>query len=291
MAWDKDKPPSSNSLRASNPQILANNTALENALNREHTFSTGGAATAQGQHKQGSAKVFFQDSEPTTQVDGGAFTATDLGSLWVDTDSSPDNQFNVLTATAPTWTPISTEIIATLLAAARVFGSTLGVTGNFAVNTNKMTVDAATGNTAIAGILEAIGLTTVADGSLTKTTAAPTTDAMIANKKYIDDEIAALILPSGLSGIDESIGETAIGELQIKWGKKSIAGNTVITLDFTDEGLTDFDNACLTAQVSFASNDVNLTSPCGCSTLNVNNMKLNNGDSSTASLFWVAIGR
>ena len=51
------------------------------------------------------------------------------------------------------------------------------------------TTDLTVNNATMAGTLEATGLTTVADGSLTKTTAAPTTDAMIANKKYVDDTV------------------------------------------------------------------------------------------------------
>jgi len=47
------------------------------------------------------------------------------------------------------------------------------------------------GNLTVTGTLEATGLTTVADGSVTKTSAAPTTDAMIANKKYVDDQVVA----------------------------------------------------------------------------------------------------
>lgn len=39
----------------------------------------------------------------------------------------------------------------------------------------------------VTGTLESIGVATLADGSLLKTNAAPTTDAMIANKKYVDD--------------------------------------------------------------------------------------------------------
>jgi len=119
-------------------------------LNKEHiTLAT---SSAGGEHKQGSARCFFQDAAPTTQVDGTAFAATDNGSLWIDTNSDPVNQFNILTDySGPTWTPISTEIIAVLLAAARVFGSTLGVAGDFAVNTDKFVVTAASGNTAIAG--------------------------------------------------------------------------------------------------------------------------------------------
>ena len=123
-AFDKDKPSSSTSLRSSNPEILANWSALETAIGNEHEFSTGGANT--GDHTQGSARSFSQATAPTTQIDSGAFASTDLGSLWVDTD---DNAFYMLTATTPTWTPVSTEVIATMLASARVFGSTLGVTG------------------------------------------------------------------------------------------------------------------------------------------------------------------
>ena len=63
-------------------------------------------------------------------------------------------------------------------------------TGNITVNTDKFIVTAASGNTAIDGTLDVNGVATVAKGSLLASTDAPTTDAMIANKKYIDDQIA-----------------------------------------------------------------------------------------------------
>lgn len=198
--FDKGKPASSTSLRNSNPEILANWSALEDAIDREHSFSTGGTVAEQGEHTQGSARSFFTDTEPTTQVDGGFFESTDLGSLWFDTNSSPDNQFNVLTvadgAGNDTWTPVSDEIIAVLLAANRVFVGTLGVTGNFAVNTDKFTVAAATGNTVVAGTLGVTGVATVgslADGTALTTSAAPSADAEIANMKYVDDQILSAI--------------------------------------------------------------------------------------------------
>jgi hypothetical protein len=189
MAFNKDIPTAGTSLRNSNPQILANQSQLQTAINNEHIFSGTSAGTQTGDHTQGSARCFSQAGAPATRIDGNGFLSTDLGSLWVDTD---DNAVYILTATTPTWTPVSTEIIATLLAAARVFGDTLGVTGDFAVNTNKFNVTATNGNTTAAGTLEATGLTTVADGSLTKTTAAPSADAEIANKKYVDDQITAI---------------------------------------------------------------------------------------------------
>lgn len=197
MAYEKDKPASSTSLRASNPIILSNQAAIELALNREHTFSTGGGETEQAQHRQGSARCFFQDSEPTTQVDGGAFASTDLGSLWFDTNSSPVNKYSVLTATTPTWTPVSDEVIAVLLAANRVFAGTLGVTGNFAVNADKMTVDAATGNTLVAGTFDAstsldIAGTVVVVGTIDDDTMATATDTTIATAESIVAYVGAI---------------------------------------------------------------------------------------------------
>ena len=197
MAFDKDKPAASTSLRSSNPEILANNSAIEDAIDREHEFSTGGTATDQGHHVKGSARAYFQDGAPATRVNGEAFNSEDLGSLWFDTNATPDNEFFVLTATTPTWTPVSTEIIATLLAANRIFAGTLGVTGDFDVNTDKFTVAAATGNALVAGTFESTGIATLADASVTKTTAAPGADAQISNKKYVDDQITANIPTSG----------------------------------------------------------------------------------------------
>lgn len=146
-------------------------------VNKEHeTLAT---SSAGGVHKQGSARAFFQDAAPTTQVDGSAFDSGDLGLFWFDSNASPDNQFNVLTATTPTWTPVSTEIIAVLLASNRTFAGTLTVTGestfnnhinlgagddligsstsDIKFNTNKFTVAGATGNTLVAGTLDVQG--------------------------------------------------------------------------------------------------------------------------------------
>ena len=65
-------------------------------------------------------------------------------------------------------------------------------TNDIAVNTDKFTVDGATGNTLVAGTFESTGIATLADASVTKTTAAPGADAQIANKKYVDDEDAKI---------------------------------------------------------------------------------------------------
>lgn len=202
-------------------------------MNKEHV--TLAASSAGGEHKQGSARAFFQDTAPATQVDGSAFDSGDLGSLWFDSNASPDNQFNVLTATTPTWTPISTEVIAVLLASNRQFAGTLGVTGAFTAtamatfnggitlgagddligsatsditfNTDKFTVAGATGNTLVGGTFESVGVATLADASVTKTTAAPGADAQIANKKYVDDAIGQSSQATGTDDVTEESGD------------------------------------------------------------------------------------
>lgn len=223
MSFDKDKPAASTSLRASNPQLLANFAALETAANREHEFSTGGTAADQLHHKKGSARAYIQNSAPTVRVDGSAFNSHDLGSLWFDTDSSPVNEFYVLTATTPTWTAVSTEIIATLLAAARVFGDTLGVDGDFTVNSN-FDVAAVSGNTDIAGTLDVTGiLTTIAasvlgDGStLAAATESGDGDRTIADKAYIE----AQWTPNPASGESSKAGNN----FTVKGGKTGIVQN------------------------------------------------------------------
>ena len=194
-------------------------------MNKEH--ETLAASSAGGVHKQGSARAFFQDAAPTTQIDGTAWDSGDRGSFWVDPNSSPDDELNILTdhASTGTWTPISTEIIATLLASNRQFAGTLTVdgattlTGNvtitgtttanssitlgagddligsstsdITINTNKFTVARDTGNTLVAGTFTSTGVATVAKGSLLASSDAPTTDAMITNKKYVDDKLAS----------------------------------------------------------------------------------------------------
>lgn len=163
-AWDKDKPAAGTSLRSSNPELLANQSALQTALDAEHDF---GSSTQTGSHTPGSARAFFQDAAPSTQIDGGAFAATDLGSLWFDTNATPDNLYYVLTATTPTWTLISTSLIAEVVATANTWGAhqTFGAgfdllgsaTSDITWNTDKFTVAGATGDVVIAGTLDVTG--------------------------------------------------------------------------------------------------------------------------------------
>lgn len=244
-------------------------------VNKEHeTLAT---SSAGGVHKQGSARAFFQDAAPTTQVDGSAFDSGDLGLLWFDSNSAIDNQFHVLTATTPTWTPVSTEIIAFLLASNRTFAGTLTVTGestfnnhvnlgagddligsstsDIAFNTNKFTVAGATGNTLVAGTLDA-------QGNIDPTTYETTNggfldeDAMGSNaankvasqqsiKAYVDDYEEREYSINPMTGADDSTGTiTFPNGLIWKWGKTTyVAADTTVTFG------TAFPNACFQAIV------------------------------------------
>lgn len=196
MAFDKDIPTARTSLRASNPQILENQESLQEAISNEHTFEGTSAGTQTGDHTQGSARCFFAATAPAVRIDGNNFIVTDNGSFWVN---DGDNALSILTdfsqgVAADKWTLVSDEVIAVLLAANRVFAGTLGVNGNFEVGTgSEFTVDAATGNTAIAGTADVTGvLTTTApatlgDGSvLAAATEISDTARTITDKAYVD---------------------------------------------------------------------------------------------------------
>ena len=199
MVFDKTLPIEGALAPTYNNIMRADKTALEAALNAYFYFATGGAQT--GQPRQGSCRVYYQDAAPTARLDGDYFDSTDYGCLWIDSNSSIDNVISFLSAAdgagTETWTPLSTEIIATLLASARVFASTLKSTGDFTVGADKVVVTAATGNTAIAGTLGVTGVATVAKGSLIASSDAPTTDAMISNKKYCDERLQTVCTQSG----------------------------------------------------------------------------------------------
>jgi len=108
-------------------------------------------------------------------------------------------------ANAPSLTPIaigSDQLVE--LPGALTIGGVLtgGASSNIAINTDKFTVAADTGNTAVAGTLGVTGVATLGDTSALATSGAPTADAQIANKKYVDDQIDTRKLVQGISNLD-----------------------------------------------------------------------------------------
>lgn len=105
-AWDKDKPAATTTMRASNPQILANNVALETALGANHEFSTGG--TNSGKH---TTIVMQEQSSITTAANEMGLYCKDLGTapgLYLRPQSD---------GTAIQWSDISAKIVNAAMAA------------------------------------------------------------------------------------------------------------------------------------------------------------------------------
>ena len=216
--WDKGSPAPGIKAKQLDNDVRTNNDALEAAIDNEHDFATSGTQT--GDHTQGSARCFFNDTAPATRIDGSSFIETDNGSLWIDTD---DDAFYIMTdysevVAADKWTPVSTEVITTLLASGRVFLDTLGVTGDFAVNTDKFTIDAATGNVAVAGTLD-IQSSTPIDSVIDDDAMATATNTNVATsesiKAYIDTQLSFseyTTTDSDLDTIVKSTTYTATGD-------------------------------------------------------------------------------
>ena len=206
MVFDKTLPIEGALAPTYNNIMRKDKEALEAALNAYFYFATGGTQT--GQPRQGSARIYYQDTAPATRLDGDYFDSTDLGCLWIDSNSTIDNQFNWLSAAdgagTDTWTPVSTEIIAFLVAQVNTWALaqtfsvnpvlTKGIVGNNAYLQARNAAD--NGNV---DLIKADGsdVPTVPDDSANATSGAPTADASLANKKYVDDQCDAHITEAG----------------------------------------------------------------------------------------------
>jgi len=158
--WDKDKPAATLSLRSSNPLLLANQSALEDALGQDHEFSTGGNNS--GKHLQ----VTFDD--PLSAAP--ATVAASEGVLYtLDVSSKAELHFededeNTLQITSGGDLYSSTGLTVTNNATFNG-GITLGAgddligsaTSDITINMDKFTVAGATGNTVIGGTFDVTG--------------------------------------------------------------------------------------------------------------------------------------
>ena len=77
-AFDKDKPAASTSLRSSNPEILANWSQIQTALNLDHEFAGTAAGTQTGKHEvltmqeEASAGASSTNEGHLQVIDGGS---------------------------------------------------------------------------------------------------------------------------------------------------------------------------------------------------------------------------
>lgn len=117
--------------------------------------------------------------------------------------------------TAQTWTAAQT--FAAITATTGSFSGTLAATGNFSVNTDKFTVVAASGNTAVAGTLGVTGAATFTGGAVVDT---------------ISEETSA----AGVTIDGVLLKDTTVIANQVVFPATQVASSDVNTLDDYEEG-------------------------------------------------------
>lgn len=222
--------------------------------------------------------VEFAGITGTTGTFSGALSAT-TGTFSSGVSGTTGTFSGALSATTGTFSgTITANAGVTLGAGDDLIGSS---TSDITFNTNKFTVAGATGNTIIAGTLGVTGVATIGDGSLLATSAAPSTDAMIANKKYVDDQIGATY-----SGGES---HTFSGGLILKQGVENVANDTTDDVTYA----VAFPTNCLWAQATFKSNANTIAEPAVAipksgSTSTI--LQVTNCTSSTLDIYWQAWG-
>ena len=104
MAFDKDIPTASTSLQASNPQLLANQSAIQTALDQDHEFTNASGSAQSGKHQ---VITFKEQSTP------GASSSNEAYLTAVDSGTQPELEFTSEDGTAVTLTADGTINIQT----------------------------------------------------------------------------------------------------------------------------------------------------------------------------------
>ena len=157
-AWNKDKPSSSTSLRNSNPEMLANQSALETSFGAHHEFSTGGTNSGDNLRIKFNAPI----STPTNAANKLFIYGKDVSSVieaHILDESGNELQItsggDLFSSAGLTVTSASTfNGSITLGAGDDLIGSS---TSDITFNTNKFTVAGATGNTVVGGTFDVTG--------------------------------------------------------------------------------------------------------------------------------------
>ena len=145
---------------------------------------------------------------------------------------------------------------------------------------------AASGNATVGGTLDVTGVATLGDASLLATSAAPSTDAMIANKKYVDDQVDTQNMTPATYVSGESV--TFANGLIFKHGSvSSIGANSQSTVTFGTAFPTSIDAAFVTLRDSVTSHE----SAMSVKTLAVGSMVVVNHNSFAEDVYWQAWGR
>ena len=272
--WDKAKPAASTTLKASNPELLANNTALETAIDADHDFTTSGTQT--GRHEAihlleqadlgtGATGVPLLGAQTTDSAPELVFTdesdndvvLTSKGNrlandtYFTATDNAGTGSVNLFKADVNDclYIPIDALLVGDVN---MVSGKVLEVETLEAVDGTGILLNNQYGNTGLTIVddVNEEAYVTLADNSQLATNAAPEDDEDIPNKKYVDDQAAAVdsaddMTPTAYVG-GESI--TFANGLILKHGADTADGNGDGTVTFS----TAFPNNAIS--ITFSSN-------------------------------------
>lgn len=321
--FDKNKPAAGTSLRVSNPEILANNAALETAIDADHDFTT--LSTQTGRHNKctfleaadlgtgatgipilgaktvgGKAElVFTNEDDVDIQLTSGTnrlanntwFTATNnagTGSVNLFRAQSDDHLYFGVAATMNSTLAVTGMLTAnngiTLGAGDNLGGSS---TSNIIMNATKFTVDGSNGNTVIAGTLDVTLATTLSGGLAVG--AADITN--VGNADAAGEAVTYAQVFNSLAGANDSTGEATIGDLQLKWGKFTVSASSG-TQTWAGLGLANFSNACFQVIVCGGNSSGGTTQTIQSNTPTTTSFKWHQGGTTELSpIRFFAIGR
>lgn len=223
--WNIDGPDIDQPLGNAYKEIFSLRRGIEQRINKEHlTLDNDASPDDGGEHVQGSARAFHlaTASIPNETPNGDPLIVTDNGMLWHDITT--DIFYCLNDHSDPTvdggWLNIGTLL------------------GSIAVNTDKFTVAAVTGNTLVAGTLDASG------------------DFKVNTDKFIVNATTGAALVAGQLSIT--------GDLKVNTDKFTVAaatGNTVIagTLDVTEKATLGDTSVAVTQSVDDNSTQIATT--------------------------------
>ncbi|HEB28795.1 MAG TPA: hypothetical protein ENI05_13710 [Porticoccus sp.] len=289
-AFDKDKPAASTSLRSSNPEILANWSQIQTALNLDHEFAGTAAGTQTGKHEvltmqeESSAGASSTNEGHFQIIDGGsqpelAFTSEDGDELQFTKDGDLYSSDNLVVDGTSTLTgAIGAGASITLGTGADLIGAADSV-----LNMNAFDVSAAGDMTVVTSN---IGSTIAITGTLDEDAMGSDSAVSLATQQSIKAYADSLVAPTYSGGQSYTFN----GGLIFKHGEVTVGGNSTVEITYGAAFPTEF----ISAQATLKTNTATVESPAHVrsksgSTTSI--LQVTNAHTATSSVYWQAWGR
>ncbi len=227
VAWSELSPAGSDQINAGDNAIRLAKTQIREVIDVDHDFPSSGQAADVGQHK----KVTLQEQ---ADLGTGAVGATILGSQTVSGKGelvyTDEDDNDIQMSSGGKMGAATTSILANnVTASGDVDVDGTLISDDIKIDTNNTYIKSK--NAAGSGTVNLIKANAsdkpvLPDGAEMATSGAPTTDAGIANKKYVDDKqvISASLLSAN--------GYVKIGSLYIQWGSVDPGGSYTASVSF-----------------------------------------------------------